>query len=243
MVFTSVSCDETYLRLPDYMRRADLDQVEPVVPLRRFIDVLTTLANDIDTTWNLFYYLPPDDNLPPQANNGTSIRSLLTTPSLADFKTVNWLAMVVGATLRDPSSGFTSWGSLLENADTDADGETTWGELVAEVDGDDANSTMDWFEIEGFAPSTVSFPYRQWQVESAAYGLRGGSVASIKAAVLQAFKESERSTKTITVSGDPADPFLILVNVAGMTEDDEGKVEDYVKPAIPAGFGLTVSAV
>ena len=243
MVLTSVSCDETYLRLPDYMRRADLEQSEPTLPLRRFVDVLTTLANDIDTTWNLFYYLPPEDN------NGVPLRSYLTEPELADEATMHWLAMVMGFSLINTSTGFTPWGSLLDGADTNQDGSTTWTELVAAVDalsdtndGPDGNSTAEWGEIETFAPGFTGLTsYEKWQVSSAAYGLRAGSVASIKAATLQAFPEEERSGKTVTVTRDPSDAFLILVAVKPMLNDDIGTVTEYINPAMPAGFGLTVS--
>lgn len=243
MVLTSVSCDETYLRLPDYMRRADLEQSEPTLPLRRFIDVLTTLANDIDTTWNLFYYLPPEDN------NGVPLRSYLTEPELADEATMHWLAMVMGFSLINTSTGFTPWGSLLDGADTNQDGSTTWTELVAAVDalsdtndGPDGNSTAEWGEIETFAPGFTGLTsYERWQVSSAAYGLRAGSVASIKAATLQAFPEEERSGKTVIVTRDPSDAFLILVAVKPMLNDDIGTVTEYINPAMPAGFGLTVS--
>ena len=236
MVLTSVSCDETYLRLPDYMRRADLEQSEPTLPLRRFIDVLTTLANQIDTTWNLFYYLPPEDN------GGIPLRSYLTEPELADTNTLHWLAMVMGTTLRNPSTGFTPWGNLLDGADTNLDGSTTWAELIAEVDGPDVNSTLEWNEIENFAPGFTNLgSYERWQISSAAYGLRAGSLASIKAAALQAFPEEERSGKTITVTRDPSDAFNILVAVNTMDAGDIGTVTEYINPAVPAGFGLTVS--
>jgi len=236
MVLTSVSCDETYLRLPDYMRRADLDQSEPTLPFRRFIDVLTTLANDIDRTWNLFYYLPPEDN------SGIPLRSYLTEPELADEPTLKWLAMIMGTTLLSPYTGFTSWGNLLDGADTNENGLTTWAELTAEVDGPDANATLEWSEIETFSIGGTGFgSYQRWQVSSAAYGLRAGSVASIKAAALQAFPEAERSGKTITVTRDPSDAFLILVAVNTMDAGDIGTVTEYINPAMPAGFGLTVS--
>jgi hypothetical protein len=236
MVLTSVSCDETYLRLPDYMRRADLEQSEPTLPFRRFIDVLTTLANEIDTTWNLFYYLPPEEN------NGIPLRSYLTEPELADKATMNWLAMVMGTTLINPSTGFTSWGSLLGQSDSNEDGSTTWAELVAEVDGPDAGTTLEWGEIETFAPGFTGLSeYERWQVSSAAYGLRAGSVASIKAAALQAFPVADRSSKTITVTKDPSDAFHILVEVDTMDAGEIGTVVEYINPAMPAGFGLTVS--
>ena len=218
------------------MRRADLEQSEPTLPLRRFIDVLTTLANDIDTTWNLFYYLPPEDN------NGVPLRSYLTEPELADEATMHWLAMIMGTTLINPSTGFTPWGNLLDDADTNQDGSTTWTELVAEVDGPDAGATLEWGEIETFAPGFTGLSdYERWQVSSAAYGLRAGSLASIREATLQAFPEEDRSGKTITVTRDPSDAFLILVAVDTMDAGDVGTVEEYISPSIPAGFGLTVS--
>lgn len=236
MVLTSVSCDETYLRLPDYMRRADLEQSEPTLPLRRFIDVLTTLANEIDTTWNLFYYLPPEDN------NGIPLRSSLTEPELANESTMHWLAMVMGTTLINPSTGFTPWGNLLGQSNTNGDEFTTWAELVAEVDGPDAGTTLEWGEIESFAPGFTGLSeYERWQVSSAAYGLRAGSVSSIKAAALQAFPLEDRSSKTITVTKDPSDAFHILVAIDTMDAGEIGTVTEYINPAIPAGFGLTVS--
>lgn len=251
MVLTSVSCDETYLRLPDYMRRADLEQSEPTLPLRRFVDVLTTLANDIDTTWNLFYYLPPEDN------GGIPLRSYLTEPELANEATLKWLAMIMGTELRTSATGFTSWGNLLTKADVLAsalvpetpDGLTRWSELVSAVDANGTllapprtpNSIIEWVEIEGFSPALGGVgPYQRWQVSSAAYGLRAGSLASIKAAALQAFPEAERPNKTITVTRDPSDAFNILVTV-NMSSSEVGTVTEYIDPAVPAGFGLTVS--
>lgn len=231
----NTASNETWIRLPEYIRSADEIQEDPNLPLLRFIEVLMSIANEVDTTWSNFRYTPPEDA------EGVAKPSTLTDPSVASEPVVRWLIAILGSTLLNPFSGFTPWANIESGADLNSDGVVTWAELISALDTADAGTTLEWSEIENFNPSITGLSaFEKWQVSSAAYGLRGGTLASIKAAAQQAFPGQEPVvTVTPHYSGDP---FRIAVTVAGSTAGDLGTIEEFVNPSMPAGFGLTVLA-
>ena len=228
----NIASRESWIRLPEYIRNADESSEDPDLTLLRFIEVLTTFADDVDQTWSDFRYVPPEDNL------GEAIPSQLVSPSIATERILRWLAPIMGTNLFNPFSGFTPWENFEASGDANADGVLTWDEFEASVD-TDADDEATWEEIENFDPSiTGLIDFERWQISSAAYGLRGGTTLSIEQAAAQAFPGQ---TKTVTVVPHYAgDPFAIAVTVSDTTSEDVGKIEEFVAPAIPAGFGLTV---
>jgi hypothetical protein len=230
----NVTSRETWIRLPEYVRNADLASTDPNLALLRFIEVLTSVGDAVDETWENFRYIPPDDNL------GEAKASTLTNPSIATESVLKWLAPLVGTQLFNPFSGFTPWENIVAGADANLDDVMTWDEFEGGIDTDESGD-LTWSEIENYNPSITGLSaFEAWQVSGAAYGLRGGTVDSIKSAAKQAFIGAEPDVEVTGHYGD--DPFAIAVTVAGSTEDDIGKIEEFVSPAMPAGFGLTVLA-
>lgn len=233
----NLSSRETWIRLPEYIRHADEQQASPEVPLLRFIDVLTSQTDRIDALWGDFVYIPPEDN------SGIAKDSALTSPPLASEATLRWLACLMGTSLFNPFTGLTPWENL-QDADGDGDKVISWDDLEAAVnaagDGDDP-IVPEWIEYETFAPEiTGILDFMRWQVSSAAYGLRGGTSGSVRAAAQQALTGSKSVTITPHYGGDK---FALLIEVLSSEVDDPGKVEEYVRRALPAGYGITVSLV
>lgn len=246
----NVSAAETYVRLPEYIRDADIEETDPDAPLYRFVDVLFAVGNEVDRTWADFRYVPLQD---------TSSRlpklSTLADPSLANFEVIVWLAQLMGVTLVDPRVGVTAWGTLMAAADAQTfggvpDGSPTWAEWETAIDTDDLGSDMNWDEIEDFdieggtiAPN-VLLDFLRWQVATATYGLRAGTTESF-------IVSARRGLKSIAVNdGQPVPPQVVIERHA---DDDEWKIrvgvdeqaiigsslasiQELLDPAVPAGF-------
>lgn len=235
--FYNISAIESYMRIPEYLRQADSQLIEPDYPLYRFVEMANAVTHDIDDKWRKFRYLPPEQN------DGVIKFSELVDPLLADLKTNVWLAQFVGVDLVDPRSGFTTWGSLVAASDINNDDESTWDEWGEAIGGDD--STLQWNEIEDFDVQTVSsealLSFIRWQVSTAAYGLRGGTTASILVAVRQGLVDPNGPI-TILRHVDE-DPFKvhILVSEANL-KTDLPSLQALIDPAVPAGFEVTAFA-
>ena len=217
-VTDNIAAVETFIRLPEYMRDTDAEQVEPDYPLLRFIDVLFAVAGDVDRTWADFRYVPAGDTSSRQEK-----KSVLADPALISLDRVSWLAQLLGVALIDPRVGVTSWGSLMDSADAlppdgsgDGNRSPSWGEWVQAVDTngqvlydhDDDPGTpdvltnlMQWDEIEDFdidgsriTPEAL-LDFLRWQVTTAVYGFRGGTSDSLVIA-------ARRGLKSIAVDGD-----------------------------------------
>jgi len=235
--FYNISAIESYMRTPEYLRQADSELAEPDYPLYRFIETANAVTHDIDNRWRKFRYIPPEEN------DGVIKSSELVDPLLANLKTNVWLAQFVGVDPIDPRSGFTTWGSLVTAADVNNDGESTWGEWEGAIGGID--STLQWNEIEDFAVQTVSsealLSFIRWQVSTAVYGLRGGTTASILAAVRQGLIDPNGSIAILRHVDE--DPFKvnIVVDEANL-KTDLPSLQELINPAVPAGFEVTVLA-
>lgn len=230
----NVASRETWIRLPEYIRNADINAEDPNLPLLRFIEVMTSIADEVDQTWDEYRYVPPEDNF------GDTLPSALSNPSIADESVLKWLAPLMGTTLINPFSGLTPWENIAAGADVNLDGSVTWSEFESALDTDNDDAAT-WVEIENFNPSiTGLIDFERWQVITATYGLRGGTHASIATAA----KEVLTGTKTVNVIPRfGGDPFSILVEVNNDEVLDIGKVEEYVHPTVPAGFGAYVRRV
>lgn len=230
----NVASRETWIRLPEYIRNADINAEDPNLPLLRFTEVLTSIADEVDQTWDEYRYVPPEDNF------GDALPSGLADPSIASESVLRWLAPLMGTQLINPFSGFTPWENLAAGADVNLDGTVTWDEFEDALDTDNDDEAT-WAEIENFNPSITGLDtFERWQITTAAYGLRGGTRASIESAAQQVLT----GTKTVNVTPRfCGDPFSILVEVNNDEATDIGKVEEYIHPAVPAGFGAYVRRI
>lgn len=229
---------ETWIRLPEYMREADVNQTELDRPLLRFIDVLTFLAGEIYNTWEGFRWIPPEDN------DGTIGLSTLVSPSTVPpgrSDILRWLIQIVGAQFFDPSTGLTPW----ENLDVDNNPLTddlTWSAFPNNAAGSPfdiapADNYVSWTEIQSYDVAVTNLdPFLRWQITSAAFGFRAGTKESVVNAAKQALGGTQSVVFTPRYGGDPWHIALTILSAEG----DVGEVEQTVAPAMPAGFQLTV---
>jgi hypothetical protein len=224
---------ETYGRLPQYLREADDFQSDPDVPLWRFLETASVEANEIYQLWDSYRYIPPEQG-------GLTQAPSLLEPSVASIEVLRWLAQILGIRFYDPTTATTSWGSL--ESGLDPDGEPEW-EDWATVPDDDASGTVTWTEIEEFSPSVAGLiELFRWQVETAYYGLRGGSTD----AVIEAIKKILTGTKTVVFiphwGGDPwaFKVQTLLDETPGLPGlgNPSSLVEEIAYNAIPAGFEM-----
>lgn len=116
----------TQRHFPSYM--LELDDEEPGKPLRRFIDVVTSVADDVLSATKGFDYIPEVDGVPGYE------RSTLVDPSyypddlVAKKEWLPWLAQLVGARgVSAGSSGLTPWFWLEQEI-------STWTGMETQID-------------------------------------------------------------------------------------------------------------
>ena len=154
-----------------------------------------------------------------------------------------------------PATGFTAWNDLAYtfNGST-PEPLQNWGEWETEPDEGalaNNNDSTEWFEIEGFNPFPVSYvDYARWQVESAAFGLRGGTVAAIEGAAQQVLQ----GDKVVRVTANPGPdgtpdtgtrPWVFMVETLVAETPDldmalrsSDTVLKAIQHTIPAGFAV-----
>ena len=229
---------ETWIRLPEYIRQADVESADLDRPLLRFMDVLMSIAGEVYETWENYRWIPPEDN------NREFKLSQLVTPSevpVDNTEVLRWLVQIVGAKLYDPSTGLTPW----ENLDFDNNPLTddlTWNAFTAgsPLDIAPTDGVVTWAEIQSYDVATTNLDaFLRWQIESAAYGFRAGT----KESVIAAAKQALGGTQSVTFfSHYLNDPWRIGLQIL-LSEGDTGEVEQTVNPAMPAGFQLTVLGI
>lgn len=224
-IYLDYADSETYLRLPEYLRNSDEEQTDPQYPLYRFIDVLNYWTSTIATTWWNYAYFPPFD-VEEQKN------STLVDPNLADFNTLIWLARILGITIQDPPTGFTSWAALEDSLDTDASGAAEWDEWEA---------PGDWASLEGESPDVNNFEEElRWQVVTAIYGINAGTSNALKIAAQRALTGTKQVTVVPRHTGDP---WHILVQTLTSETPDASVIPDLLAGAVPAGFQVSHQTV
>jgi hypothetical protein len=225
----NVFAAESWMRLPQYLRDTDETQTDPDYPLLRFIDVLTADADGVFTEWRDIRYIPPDDE------GGPTVSDL--EPSVASLPALRWLAQLLGVRFYDPSTGTTSWINLEVGLDQDGNGPE-WEEWESVPDTGDVGTDVSWEEIEAFAPGVSGFEELiRWQVETAYFGLRGGT----KESVLETVKKVLTGTKYAVTVDDTA--WVIHVQTKQSETPDNTvigaaspTIEEIVANTIPAGF-------
>ena len=228
----SIAGGEVWLRLPEYLQVTDKNQTEPDVPLFRFIETLFDTANTIDSTWQNFRWIPPEDN------EGSIKESGLVSPNASLPPALFWMAQVIGSTLLDPTASYTPW--LFLDNDNDPDTPITWAQFVDALDQND-DSVVTWAEIQNVNPALfdVTSSFRE-QVNGAFYGYKAGTTASIIAA---AKTVTNVSTVTVSPFDVAADPFHIEVTILTSEGGDVVDVERALVNTTPAGFQVTVTSV
>lgn len=235
MVTRNLIAADSWLRLPVYMQEADAVQSNPDLPLLRFLDALTTYIDDVAATQESIRYIPPD------AEGGEKL-STLASPSVAPIEILPWLAMIVGASLRDPSTGFTSWGNLEAALDTWTDWET-----IPDVDLDGT----EWSEIESFNTGVAGLiDYLRSQVTYAYYGLSAGTTESMERIVTHFLIDDGNPLQVAVIPHYGADPWAIQIQTLtdqtpGVTGDGQssGELLEALAPTVPAGYELVHTSV
>lgn len=237
VIYAEYGVAETYWRLPEYLRTADEEQTDPPFPLYRFMDVAFRTLSDISAIWWNTAYFPPFD-IEDQKS------STLVTPNLADINTLRWLARILGVKIQNPPTGFTSWITLEQQLDTDVSGEATWTEWEVES----ALPSGSWATLEDLSPDTLDLESElKWQVDTAYYGINGGTYNALVAAAKRALTGSKLVTVTPRYGGDPW--HIRLNTLVSQTPDvlsageTSGSVLDFVSGTIPAGFQVSHVAV
>lgn len=244
-VVDNVSAIEAFMRLPEYIRDADAESVDPDYSLFRFIDVLLSGAHDVNGKWTDYRYIPPE------VTRGLEKASTLAQPEVADLAALYWLAQLVGVDLIDPRTGLTSWDALMTAADAppngDGDGSPAWEEWVDAVD-TPVDGTMEWSEIEGFdvdnaaADPTSFLDFIRWQVVTAAYGMRAGTTESLSTIVERGLKPNSTFTLERHADGDPW-KIRVTVNEVDVIGGAQDTVEELLAPSVPAGYEVVVDMV
>ena len=235
---------EVWIRLPEYLRNADINRTEIDRPLLRFIDVLMFVAGQVFSTWENFRWIPPEDN------GGQYKYSELVSPDFVptdQYEVLQWLIQIVGAEVFNPSTGFTPWENFPtydHDSNSETSPQTIWDVFDEETSGfvspldiapDDGE--VSWSEIETYAPAVSNLDgFLRWQANSAAYGFRAGTKESIIAAAQQALNGTQSVTFVPHYNNDVWHIALYI----DPDEGDTGEVEEAVTPALPAGFQLTV---
>jgi hypothetical protein len=235
-VFTA----ETWSRLPQYIKDADRDQEDPDFPLLRFMDIATRVADDVFRTWDTIRYLPSDlVEFDPESDTPYAPKEsgLVYAPD-GEKEWYPWLANILGFKLLTSDSGFSTWSGLSQGLDQDLSGEADWSEWETVADTGDVGTDVSWEELEQLDPqqaATDALLYWQWQLQTAAFGIKGGTVASIKAAAQLALTGTKTVTATPLADGNP---WLIRLTVLSGETDSLNAVIEAAMPAVPAGFNL-----
>ena len=229
---------ETWMRIPDYLRESDADQVEPTFPMLRFLDVMTADANEIFDIFERYRYITPEDGGALEAPSALQ-------PEEASIEVLRWWAQLLGIKFYDPSSGSTPW----VNFETllDPDGVPEWTDWLTLPDAD-SSGTVTWDELEEFSPNVTGLlALLQWQVRTAYFGLRGGT----KEAIVNAAKAGLSGTKTVTyLIHDGGDPWKIRIQTKQSESpngedvgDPDGTILALIANAIPAGYEVVHETV
>jgi hypothetical protein len=231
---------EIWRRLPDYYKDADRAQVDPTVPLLRFIDVAYGTAGQIEYIWDQIRYIAPD-----AGGDGTlKSASKLVNPLICCPQYLPWLAELLGVRLQYPATGFTAWDNLAYTFNGSVpEPLQDWDEWESEPDTEDAGSSVQWEEIEDFNPFPGQLTdYIRWQVDSAYFGLRGGTPLAIMESAQQVLKGNKVVRITKHVQGDPW--AMVLETLDSETPDttvpgqQSNAVLRAIKNSIPAGFDV-----
>lgn len=230
---------ESYLRLPEYLRSADVALEGPTAPLFRFMDVLTSDAGAILDLWNNFRYIAPDDETGDDPGS-----SQLVDPQTADAAWLPWLASILGVRLVDPSTGYSSWADLETAIDANNNDIPSWSEWESVPDSADAGTTVSWDEIEELSPDTLGIEDElRWQVETAYFGINAGTRMALKEACKHFLTGTKAVTVETQVGGDPWRMRLrtLLAETPGVTAvgQESATVLEAIERAVPAGFQVS----
>ena len=120
--------------------------------------------------------------------------SLLVEPDRAPREYMPWLAQFTGTKLMNPVAGSTPWANL----------PAEWDDLDAIDTTVDANDSVAWSALQGFAPEIAGLDdFFQWQIETGYYGYAAGSIAAIREATKRVLTGTKTCTITKRYTGSP----------------------------------------
>lgn len=225
---------ETWARLPQHMRESDEVQSNPDYPLLRFMDALLTTHDQINEIFDTYRYIPPEEG-------GDDEALSLIEPSVAGFDILKWLALLLGITIFNPYTGATSWLSLQTGLDVNSDSVASWTEWETTADGVDVGTAVSWDEIEAFDVGSSGFlNLLRWEVETAYYGIHGGTKQALIACVQKLLTGTQYVEFVNFANGDPWQ--IEIRTLFGEDLDDTAigaqnqSILDIVANATPAGF-------
>ena len=213
---------------------ADFSKNEPILPLSRFLDVLTTTAGDINTTANQFEYLDKASGGDP---TDLTTLSQFVDPQVCDSNYLSYLAQYRGRPLLvtyQPSTEGVGWqvftlnSSLLTGLDP-----ATGLPVGTDVLGTDAANT-------GALPEGVE-AYARWQVETGYYGHNAGTIDAMVSAAQRALTGTKTVNYTVTqnqiaFTTSQAETYGTVVGDVGTSNSF---VLSLIEPAKPLGMLIT----
>lgn len=215
------------------------------LPLLRFIDAVYATAGQIESIWDQIRYIPPEEG----GENTLESASFLVNPLICCPEYLPWLGQLLGIRFQSIASPFTPWDSLASTSTSPPEPLSNWDEWESEPDdkGDD-DDIPEWFEIEDFdlVDSSAITDYLRWQVDTAYFGLRGGTPKAIMESAQQALRGDKIVRLTKNHQNDPWQ--ILLETLVSETPDvnsaggQSGDVLKAIANSVPAGFSVVHSA-
>lgn len=217
--------------LPQIFKDRDLETPLPSYPILRLMEIGMAVHGIIYDLARGFQY-----NDISEGRDVTDVEtlSLLTDPLRVPREYMPWLAQFTGTKLLNPVSGATPWANLPE----------TW-QGIDEIDTTvDANDSVAWGELQGFAPEIAGLDeFFQWQIETGYYGYSAGSIAAIREATKRVLDDTKTCTITKRYTGSPWK--IRIQTKLGETPDASSigqsidEMLELMEPARPLGVSLT----
>lgn len=203
---------------------ADFRTNKPTFPMMRFVDVITTDANELNGVYQDFVYLDKSEGYDP---NDPTTWSKLVNPEICDGNTLAWLAQFRGRQLLityQPSTEGVAWTNFyLDESTLDGVG----------VLGSDAGGST------GLAAGVDA--YARWQVRTGYYGHNAGTITAMTAAIQRGLTGS--GTVTYTQGSNQINFFTAQSETFGTVSGDIGtsvaSILSLIEPARPLGMLVT----
>lgn len=205
---------------------ADFGTNDPTFPMLRFIDSITTRANDLQVKSEAFTYIDKSQGFDP-ADSGTF--STLIDPNYCDGATLLWLAQFRGR-------------QILVTYQPSTEGES-WVRLTLD---DPVSGVLDSIGVLGSNASDIGLPdgvdaYARWQVDTGYYGHNAGTIEAMVSAIQRLLTGA--GDVGYTVSANAIHFTTSWTETYGSVIGDIGSASDLllqiVEPARPLGMIVT----
>lgn len=201
------------------------------VPLRRFVQTLCAVADEINNEAKDFRY--------DRASDGLEHKSTLTDPDTAKAAYLFWLACVTGSSLLVSSSGFTPWVALEDYEGAPVSGDP--GEW------EDLESLSDWLSLQDVDPDffdTVQ-SFRD-QIRTGFTGVNAGRPDTIEAFARTLLSSTTSDTDVVVVRNEDKDhPFRVEILVDPEVDPDPSGdlVVNSIQNGLPAGVVVSKTSM